>query len=765
MLRRLGLIAALLLLPTVAFAGLGGVSGGGGGGSVTTAAGLNTNFGLAPETFGAKGDGQMVNDATLSPAIINGTTQTTFQAPEQDTDQANEYVINLFAYSQGTGTFTPPGSPTQLLAVASSSTTQGLWVGDTLQASVGQVALQSGTITAGVDFSAGSVVIAPSGGTITLGNITDCVAASNSACTVNVPSGTSNGDLLVMIYSANPAISSSGTFVNAQTLLRQGGVSGHLSMRVGYRVANSEPASYQLSSIAEGQSAIILDIKNATIDFGITSVQSAFAAGDAGKLTCMDGTSPNTNINGSKAELCGTISSVVNSHYMVPSFNATSGNGAPSTSNIGYELKWATDDCGGSNALQGAINAAATESAAGTLNLVSATGGGTVSLGFGKAYGCSQSLVLPGNVTVKLIGSGATEPVRGVRGGVSFNPGQWNNNGSSSSIWWLTTSLGSSPALSINPGNTTLAGNLYTMCDTHDSVENLELWGGAGMNWDGAGSTSDGVKINNNCNVFMNHVIIGNFGGDCVHLLGTSGTNIAAGTDMYVANDVETIACKNDAYEIDATQFSQNVNISNSTVEYNGHNGVEVDGTTPQLHGLTLTNDIIQRDDASGAGSIFEVKIPGSATVDGCTMLNTYFEKDTGSIAGFVSDSNGQCTRIGDNYCGGGSCQKGFTVNQFHMAFAGPAPSITSSGGTCGTTDSVTAGSTDQVGQFTTGTGTVSSCVITFANAFANAPKVAFGYDETAGTWLLPTKATGSLTFTTSNASHVIDYFVLGPQS
>ena len=102
-----------------------------------------------------------------------------------------------------------------------------------------------------------------------------------------------------------------------------------------------------------------------------------------------------------------------------------------------------------------------------------------------------------------------------------------------------------------------------------------------------------------------------------------------------------------------------------------------------------------------------------------------------------------------------------------HLSFAQPAaPTLTGSGGTCGTSDTLTAGSNDQIGQFTTGSGTVSSCVITFNAAFTNAPFSCMAVDVTASppAFLPASATTGALTVTVSNTAHTVNYLCLGPK-
>lgn len=53
-----------------------------------------------------------------------------------------------------------------------------------------------------------------------------------------------------------------------------------------------------------------------------------------------------------------------------------------------------------------------------------------------------------------------------------------------------------------------------------------------------------------------------------------------------------------------------------------------------------------------------------------------------------------------------------------HVSHTGTAPTV----GTCGTSPSVTANSSDMAGELTTGTGTPTACTLTFGKAFTNAP-------------------------------------------
>ena len=92
-----------------------------------------------------------------------------------------------------------------------------------------------------------------------------------------------------------------------------------------------------------------------------------------------------------------------------------------------------------------------------------------------------------------------------------------------------------------------------------------------------------------------------------------------------------------------------------------------------------------------------------------------------------------------------------------HLESLGTAPTLSA----CGTTPAISG--TDTAGKVTIGTGVTTSCTVTFAKAYTNAPACAISGDNTAVTYIATTTTT-VLTITSSAdmASDVISYICLG---
>lgn len=93
----------------------------------------------------------------------------------------------------------------------------------------------------------------------------------------------------------------------------------------------------------------------------------------------------------------------------------------------------------------------------------------------------------------------------------------------------------------------------------------------------------------------------------------------------------------------------------------------------------------------------------------------------------------------------------------FDHALDGGKPPVLSS---CGTSPALTAGSTDSSGKFTTGSGGT-TCTVTFARAFTNAPFCVVSSQTVAGLPAYSVSAT-AITFTTTVASTAYNYVCRG---
>jgi hypothetical protein len=91
------------------------------------------------------------------------------------------------------------------------------------------------------------------------------------------------------------------------------------------------------------------------------------------------------------------------------------------------------------------------------------------------------------------------------------------------------------------------------------------------------------------------------------------------------------------------------------------------------------------------------------------------------------------------------------------------APTLTTSTSVCGGSTAALTGGTDVSGQVAEGTTASTSCVITFAKAFASAPECFVSLNNVADTALKCSTSTTALTVTqTSASSNVLNYLILG---
>ncbi len=105
--------------------------------------------------------------------------------------------------------------------------------------------------------------------------------------------------------------------------------------------------------------------------------------------------------------------------------------------------------------------------------------------------------------------------------------------------------------------------------------------------------------------------------------------------------------------------------------------------------------------------------------------------------------------------------QRSFTFGQNSQHLGTPV--LTTSGSTCGSSTASAISGTDTQGQITEGSSASTSCVVTFATAFATAPACFVSIDNVTDTSLKCATSTTALTITKSSAaSEKINYLVLG---
>lgn len=607
---------------------------------------------ICPETYGAVGDAKVLVDTIPTPGVYTtGTTTTTSVVAQPiDTTTPNSVVITALL-SGSPNAITGPGAATVRTSVTGTSSLWAGWVGDQPVAAVSQVAAQTGTVPSAATAGGASIVLHPSGGTITYSAANSQSTPTATANTVNVPAG-ATGDLLIGIIGIFSFTVPSGTAVSSFTKLGSVTVPSAANLSVYTRVRQAGDTSFTVNSVAgTGLFYAILDYANAAADTGIASLAANWSAADVGKLLCSEGYGSN-DFAGQPTDVCGTIASVTNAHLMVPSFATGGVQGfIPGTrnglANSGFELDYATDDCAGSNPIQTAINAVVTSGTAGNVN---AAGGGTLLLS--KGYGCSQSLTIPSNVTVNIRGTGAALTRWAYSGNTSNLPSFPYSSATGARLAFLTKSL-VSPAISLSSG---LHNAPYANM-TQDVWSDFTVWGGAGIHWDGGGNV-DGILASNVVSLTFRDMIVGNFGSNCVQFTGPTGgvASTDYNTRVQLRGDLIT-SCGAYGVELGPSNggYDQDFDFDTNDIEGHGLGGLYLpSGST--WHSLVMQgSNILQRDNASGALSVYEINIAG--TLSGCFMAGNYYEKDAWTnvahaITGAVSDPTGACTRVGESGTG-----------------------------------------------------------------------------------------------------------------
>jgi hypothetical protein len=172
------------------------------------------------------------------------TTGTTAPTVSATTTGANEVLVYGLT-NRTTADYTPPTGFTEIYDGGELETAYQT------QASAGATGSVSGTSTvAAVQTSTLLALLAPSG--VTVQGATIAETASGTSVTINVPAGTTDGDLL-MLSVASGAASMPSSFTGWTHVLSN--INGGATCQIGqfYRIASSEPASYTLSGFTTGR--------------------------------------------------------------------------------------------------------------------------------------------------------------------------------------------------------------------------------------------------------------------------------------------------------------------------------------------------------------------------------------------------------------------------------------------------------------------------------------------------------------------------------
>ena len=336
----------------------------------------------------------------------------------------------------------------------------------------------------------------------------------------------------------------------------------------------------------------------------LTSSTATFASADVGKLICVDGA------GASNTEGCGTISAFNTSSSVTLSFSN------PNSAINGKEFRYATND---SSAIRAYINGL--------------SGGANINLPCVN-YGLNATIILPANIAFHVSGSSA---------GVANTQNNLQNTGAKQSLasgtglWFLTKSM-SGPGLLIS-GNTS-----YSSSNATTVVEHLSLYGGAGQNWDGAGS--NGINVINWQGLILNDIYVMNFAGDGVYI-DSAGT---AGQDYIEHVTLKNVFSSwNGAHGIHvgsgtAVPNISTVSIDTCTIETNGKSAIYLNGYNSNLQAPSIINSVLAWNNVLGVsnpeGNVTEIWISGAPTAG--VIKGNYFEVNT-------SNGLGHSTAIFDN--------------------------------------------------------------------------------------------------------------------
>ncbi len=172
--------------------------------------------------------------------------------------------------------------------------------------------------------------------------------------------------------------------------------------------------------------------------------------------------------------------------------------------------------------------------------------------------------------------------------------------------------------------------------------------------------------------------------------------------------------------------------------------------------GNTLPSQLLIFDSVSGSSTALQSII--------------YNDSALGSLT--ISNQSGACTTTTDGYLGAATFWACSNQVRAFQPFLFPQlldQSSTPAVGTCGTTPTMTAGSTNSTGQFTTGTGTPTACTVTFSTAWPNnafctvAPANSAAKAITGGYYISASSASAfTLTLGTGTSSAAFNYTCAG---
>lgn len=328
-------------------------------------------------------------------------------------------------------------------------------------------------------------------------------------------------------------------------------------------------------------------VSDAAMGIGSTTISSStaiFTSGDVGKIGCMASAKADT-----VSDLCGTVSTVTDSHHIVFSTANASGNALTS-----QNFQWGTDDTAAFTAAMSALVAA---------------NGGTLFVPAGDYAVCGSATSTclawpdPDRISIRLVGAGAA-----ILGAAPFSASK-----DASALHVLSATL-TGPLIYIHANP-----NTYT---THSSVEHISLnYGTTKANGVYDAGTSDCVDIIGVSFTRLNDIACDGFPQDGLFI---------GDADQFGITNIEVYFSdfdQNGRYGINlpaGQAFLQNMHFDNLRINDNFDAGFEVDGT---VHGWELGGGtLLQRNDHAQSTGQHDLSV--NVAQDGCEIHSLYLEAD-----------------------------------------------------------------------------------------------------------------------------------------
>ena len=563
-------------------------------GQWATVATSNLPF-VQPEIYGAKGDGAAYFDGAITPPpAVQGSASGTSATPATPsiTTAANNSLV-LYAFLGNAAWTTAPGTGTNRILQTFSAGTYALTVNDQIAAAAGSVGAVSGTLASSVGWVVGAMALQPAAGSSISYVGQNNLQSTTSSLSVNVPTGTASGNLLVACvdwYTGGNTITWPSDFVNLFKTKDAGGDEEDC----GYaRVPASVPASYTWSHTGTSSVAIgLLSYAGANTASVLTSATAGFSSAVVGEDVCTSG----TGVGG--AQQCGTITAYNSSTSVNVGYPAQ-------TTPASIWFVYGTDDTA-------AFNAMLTSAPCSTVGC---------RIQFQPhEYMLTSAFTLPPDRTIQFLGSGF---------GLSNTENSYLNGNTAPNanigtrLNWATTSLGKAAM--------TIGGTAHvTSTAAFDMLSDLTLYGGAGRGRDGGGG--NGIDILNWQGVMLNRVAVTNFSGSGVHIDVVTSSSYQDYLEQIVLEGLYALWNGQAGVQIGSTNIFANnietVSLRDGVLENNGGPGLDLAGKA--IQGLTVSNTVIQWNNVNGANPEIRINYAtGPNAPTGCSIQSNYVEVDS----------------------------------------------------------------------------------------------------------------------------------------